>query len=570
MINIEQAVADKFPGFASQPELIRKPTVSLLSKLLYLREINEFLRENSDAWNLEFIERVFEYFNFTYSVSARDRDRIPSQGRVVIFANHPIGSLDGLAILKLVREVRSDVRIVANDMLTNFEQLADLFIPLDNMGSSRTRRSYKAVMEALNQEQAVIVFPAGEVSRAYPTGVKDSRWLPGFLHFARKAQAPLLPIKIVAKNSLLFYGVSMIFKPLSTALLAREMFHQRSRVIQFHIGEQIPAGSLSISSMHDRTLVRRLKKHLYQLGSKRKLVFETETNTAHPEDRQRLQEELKQAELLGETRDGNRIYLLDYSHDSAVINEIGRLREVAFRKVGEGTGRKRDLDKFDCHYRHLVLWDRENLEIAGAYRLGEGRKIIEQQGESGFYTSTLYDFKPALKPYLEQCVELGRSFVAPSYWGKASLDYLWQGLGAYLSRQTDIRYVLGPVSMSATYPRELMDTLAYFYRRYHPSNEVLAVAHIPYELSPSTIGELDTAFADRDKDEAFDFMQARFMEKGHKLPVLFKQYAACFEPGGFQSLVFSLDPDFGDCLDGLCMGDLSKLTPSKRRRYFSR
>jgi len=568
MINVEQAVTNKFPGFANKHYLIRKPTVSFLRRLLHEKQINEFLTKNADAWAFEFIDRVFDFFNFTYSVNARDKSRIPAQGRVVIFANHPIGSLDGLAILKLISEVRSDVRIVANDMLLNFQQMKDLFIPLDNMTGSGARRSYKAVMQALNNDEAIIVFPAGEVSRAHPTGVRDCPWMPGFLHFARRAKAPLLPIKIVAKNSFLFYGASMIFKPLGTALLAREMFNQRSRVIKFHVGEQIPPSELSIESMHDRTLVRRLKKHLYKLGSKRKPIFETEKNVAHPESRQCLQEELKQAELIGETRDGNRIYLVDYQPGSAVINEIGRLREVTFRKVGEGTGRKRDIDNFDRNYRHLVLWDRENLEIAGAYRLGEGKKIMQEFGEKGFYTSTLYDFEPAFTPYLENCIELGRSFVSPQYWGKASLDYLWQGLGAYLSHNPDVRYVIGPVSMSAEYPRELMDTLAYFYRRYYPSEKPLAEAHRPYKLSDETKRELDGLFKDLDKDKAFDFMQERFVSKGHKLPILFKQYAACYEDGGFQSIVFSVDPDFGDCLDGLCMGDITKLKASKRKRYF--
>ena len=567
MINIERAVTEKFPSFASKPKLIRKPTISLLKRLIHETEINDFLTKNDDARGIEFIDRVFDYFNFSYTVSERDRRNIPALGRVVIFANHPIGSLDGLAILKLVSEVRPDVKIVANDMLNNFAALKDLFIPLDNMTGGSPRKSYKQVMSALEHEEAVIVFPAGEVSRAHPTGVKDTRWRPGFLNFARRAQAPLLPIHINAKNSLLFYGASLVYKPLGTALLAREMFKQHSRIIKFRIGEPIPAQHLFADGVHDRTLVSRLKKHLYKIGRRRNPIFETEKTIAHPEDRRQIQAELKQAELLGETRDGNRIYLVEYHPESKVIREIGRLRELAFRKVGEGTGCKRDLDKFDQHYRHLVLWDRENLEIAGAYRLGEGKKILEERGIEGLYTSTLYKFEPQFEKYMEQGIELGRSFVNPDYWGKASLDYLWQGIGSYLVHNQNVRYLIGPVSMSADYPRELMDTLAYFYRKYHPSPEPMAKAFHPYELPDEQVAKLSVFFADLDRDSAFDKMQLRFKELGHKLPVLFKQYAAIFEDGGFTSLVFSVDPDFGDCLDGLCMADITKLKLSKRKRY---
>lgn len=567
MINIEQAVTNKFPGFASQPAIIRKPTLSFLRRLTHETEINAFLRDNQDAVGFEFIDRVLDYFDFSYRVSARDKTNMPAAGRVVIFANHPIGSLDGLAILRLVGEVRHDVKILANDMLSQFSALENLIIPLDNMTGSSARRSYKRVMQALDKEQAIIVFPAGEVSRARPNGVRDSRWLPGFLHFARRGKAPLLPIHINAKNSLLFYGASMLFKPLGTAMLAREMFNKQSRTINFRIGGMIPPTALESDQLHDRTLVKRLKKHLYKVGSQKRPIFESERTIAHPEDRQRLQEELREAELLGETRDNNRIYLVSYKKDSAVIREIGRLRELAFRKVGEGTGKKRDLDDYDKHYRHLVLWDRENLKIAGSYRIGEGKRIYDALGQSGFYTSSLYDFNPEFKHYLEQGVELGRSFVNPEYWGKASLDYLWQGLGTFLAHNPDIRYLIGPVSMSADYPRELMDQLVYFYRRYYACPEDLAIANHPYTLSIEKTVAFDDMFDGKDRDEAFDVMQANFMASGHKLPMLFKQYTALFEEGGFQSVVFSVDPDFGDCLDGLCMCDISKLKASKYKRY---
>lgn len=568
MINIEQAVLDKYPGFASKPELIRKPTISFLKRLIHETEINNFLIANDDASGFEFIERVFTYFNFSYSVRAAEKANIPANGRVVIFANHPIGSLDGLAILLLISEVRNDVKIVANDMLAHIRGLENLIIPVDNMTGSSARRSIKNVLEALESEQAIIVFPAGEVSRARPTGVRDSSWRPGFLHFARKAKAPILPVHIGAKNSFLFYGASMLYKPLGTALLAREMFNKRSGTIKFRIGEIIPYDSLDSKSLHDRTLVKRLKRHLYKIGDRKSSFFETERTIAHPEDRKQLQNELKSAELIGETRDGNRIYVFDYQEDSAVIREIGRLRELAFRKVGEGTGKNRDLDIFDQHYRHLILWDRENLEIAGSYRLGIGKNILREHGVNGFYTSTLYNFQDEFTPYLEKAVELGRSFVNPKYWGKASLDYLWQGLGAYLNTMRDVRYLIGPVSMSADYPGELMDQLVYFYRRYFACPGNLATAVHPYVVSEDKKVEFDKLFGDLDGETAFDFMQQNFIRQGHKLPILYKQYTSVFETGGFQSVVFSIDPGFGDCLDGLCMTDLRMLKPAKRKRYF--
>jgi len=400
MINVEKAITNKFPTFANRPALLRKPTLTLLKKLIYENEINDFLRSHTQDKGFNFVDRVFEFFNFNYTISSKDKSRIPASGRVVIIANHPIGSLDGLAILKLVSEVRDDVKIVANDMLMNFEALHELFIPLDNMTGGGARRSYKRVIHALKQDQAIIVFPAGEVSRVRPTGVRDTQWRPGFLHFARKSQSPILPVHIHAKNSLLFYGASAIFKPLGTALLAHEMFNKRSSSIHFSVGDLIPSESLKTDQLLDRTLVKRIKKHLYNIGHSNTNTFSTQKRIARAEPIEKLHKELQQAKKIGATRDNNEIYLLDYHRDSAVLREVGRLRELTFREVGEGTGQKRDTDNYDRHYKHLVLWNVKNQEIAGSYRLGEGQSILARRGMKGLYTSSLYRFEPAMENIL--------------------------------------------------------------------------------------------------------------------------------------------------------------------------
>ena len=571
MINVEAAVSAKFPGLASTPALLREPAMRFLRGLLHETEINAFLAANTDVSGFDWIDRIFEYFDFSYTVSARDRANIPASGRVVIVANHPIGSLDGLALLRMVGELRRDVKIVANDLLSHFTALESLLIPVDVLAGGSALRGYRQAIEELENERAVIVFPAGEVSRASPVGVRDTNWRPGFLHFARKANAPVLPVLIEARNSLLFYGASMLFKPFGTMLLSNEMFKQRSNVIGFHVGEAIPCNKLHSDEMHDRTLVRRLRKHLYKLGRphKAKKAFETERTIAHPENRQLLQQELRQAQLLGITRDNNAIYLLRWSPDSAVIREIGRLRELAFRKVGEGTGKRRDLDAFDQHYRHLVLWDREAMEIAGAYRLGIGAELLQARGVEGFYTRSLYQYEPELVEYLRQGVELGRSFVNPAYWGKASLDYLWQGIGCYLAHHPEVRYLLGPVSVSASFPRALCEELVFYFNTFYGAQQRLAMARHPFVLAKDTCARLQARYAQLDREQGLALLQETFSQAGHRIPVLYRQYTALFEEGGFQVLAFGLDPDFSDCLDGFCMTDLNRLKASKRARYIT-
>lgn len=567
MLNIEESLAHKFPGFAAQAPLIRKSTLNLLRKLTREQEINQFLRDNQSNRGLDFVDRIFDYFNFSYSVAHRERDNIPAHGRVVIIANHPIGSLDGLALLKLVSEVRRDVKIVANDMLMAFAPLRELLLPLDNMTRSAYRQSYKNILRALNNDEAVIVFPAGEVSRAGAKGIRDGQWQGGFLHFARKAKAPVLPIFVSAKNSLLFYSASFIFKPLATALLAHEMFNKHSSEIKFRVGEVIPHHALKSDQLADKALIKRLKKHLYKIGKGKQAIFVTEKTIAHPEDRTALKKEFRTALLIGSTRDNHRIYLCDYTSHPTVLREIGRLREQTFRLVGEGTGSRRDLDKYDHYYRHLVLWDEDKLTIAGAYRLGDCASILRDLGLSGLYTADLFHYHSDAIVHLEQAIELGRSFVNPEYWGKASLDYLWQGLGAYLHHHPEIRYVLGPVSMSATYPKVLRDLLVFYYQRYYHSPASLADGHHPPVIESDSHQSLCEIFSTMDRTQGFEYLQQKFTEQGFKLPVLFKQYAALYEDGGYQLLAFSVDSEFGNCVDGLFMGDLNLMKANKRQRY---
>lgn len=566
MIDVEQTLLAKYPTFIEKPSLIRHSSLGVLKRLAYQESINRFIKEHGDLSALDFIDAVFEYFDFSYSVSAKDKLNIPAEGRLVVIANHPLGTLDGLALLRLVSEVRRDIVILANDLLTQIEPLAPLLIPHNNMTGGLPLKACREVNRALQAEKLVIVFPAGEVSRVGPAGVKDGSWRPGFLQFSRRNRAPVLPVHIEAKNSLLFYGASLLFKPLGTCLLPREMFQQRSRTITFRVGQLIGCDALSTNKLRDKTLVKRVKKHVYKIGKNKKPIFETLKTIAHPEPRDELQYALKNSELLGQTRDGNRIYLVSGDSNAVIMRELGRLREIAFRKVGEGTGSKRDLDDYDKHYRHLVLWDAEALQIAGAYRLAEGRDVLKRFGKEGFYTHSLYEFEEGFIELLNDAVELGRSFVNPDYWGKSSLDYLWQGIGAYLSKYP-ARYLIGPVSMSAEYPKMLVDSLVYFFKRYYSYPEIAATAKMPYEFDQQALNLNDDLFAQANGDEALAILQNEFSKLGLKMPVLFKQYLALFEEGGFQSLVFSVDPDFGDCLDGLCIADMQKIKASKAKRY---
>ncbi|MBJ7554591.1 GNAT family N-acyltransferase [Marinomonas spartinae] len=567
MIEVEQLIANKSPQFFDKSPLITRPTLSFLKRLFHENEVNQFLEKNKDSVGFEFIDRVLDHFNFSYQVSQVDRRNIPAIGRVMIIANHPLGALDGLALLRLIGEIRPDVKIVANDLLMSLDGLKSLVLPVDNMGGKTGRQQLKAIMNSLHNDEAVIIFPAGEVSRISPSGVKDQRWNENYLKLAKKTNSPILPVHIGGRNSMMFYTSSILYRPLSTIQLPNEMFRQRNRKIPMQVGQAIPIQELSKLPLSDKEKNKLVKRHLYRIAKGKKPLLKTEKTVEHPQNRQLIKTELKKAEHLGSTKDNKQIFLVDYDPMSVTMKEIGRLREIAFRKVGEGTGERSDLDKYDQYYRHLVLWDEEALEIVGAYRIGEVARYMKEDNQNRIYSAELFSYSCDMEPYFEQGIELGRSFVQPKYWGMRSLDYLWYGIGAYLKRHPEIRYMFGPVSLSNSYPQIAKDLIVSFYKKYFPDTEYLARSFNPYQVSQEHQDIISGLLKGERYEEDFRTLKEQLGHLGASVPTLFKQYSELCEPGGVRFLDFGVDADFGYCIDGLVLVDLTLVKETKRNRY---
>lgn len=556
-------ISKHYPKLETQP-LISRLVKFILRKLLHEREINAFADEYGHLSGLDFVEQVLEYFHISVSIRREELERIPTQGKCVIVANHPLGSLDALALIKTVMEIRPDLKVVANEMLMAVSPLHELFLPVNNMGGKTKKQNLQNIQSHLQDDGVVMIFPSGEVSRLRPQGVRDTKWNTGFLRIAKLAQTPVLPVYIHAKNSPYFYGVSMLFKPLATSLLVREMFKQNSKVIGLRIGDIIPYQSYSNLKVSPSEQANLFRKHIYRLGKNKKALFETQSAIALPEDRRQLRKDITQyCEQLGETKDGKKILIYRHSQSCSIMREIGRLREISFRAVGEGTNKRRDIDSFDRHYFHLILWDEIELEIAGAYRFGDAKKLAEDNHDTGLYSATLFDYQAAMTPYLMQGLELGRSFVQPKYWGNRSLDYLWIGIGAFVKKYPNYRYLFGPVSIPGTFPHTAIHALVEFYSLYFGCDEELARPKTPFVPSNQCMYQ----FSGDDYKTELKILKDTLSHMGLKIPTLLKQYSEVTEPGGSRYLAFNRDPDFNDCIDGLVMVDMHKLTPKKKERY---
>ncbi len=559
MIELERRVAERYPDWFQGPRAaFAKPLLRSLDRWSRLRDVDAFLAGNAHLQGLALVEASMQHLDVRYTVDHVERERIPQSGRVLVVANHPSGGIDAMCLLHLVGSVRSDVRIVANDWLGAVPGLRPLLLPLRILGGKPTPESLAAVEAALEREECVIVFPAGEVSRLGLGGIRDPRWRQGFLRFAAATGAPVLPVRVDARNSMLFYGAAALCKPVGTALLPREMFARRGSRVSLRIGRVQPLPP----ERSAESALAAVRQALYAIGSRREAAAGGPEPVVHAVDRRRVLDALAKMPCLGQTPDGKRIHAGPLAVDSPLLREIGRLREITYRAAGEGTGKRLDVDCYDTWYDHIVLWDPEALEIAGAYRVAPGERVLADRGIEGFYTASLFRYPCSHLARLAQGMELGRSFVAPRYQGGRSLDYLWLGIGAYLRTQPGVRYLLGPVSISADLPIAAREQLVAYYARYYGCRESAVAANRPFRFlaAPPAFGELDA-------ETGFRVLKANLGSLGARVPTLYKQYTELCEPGGARFLAFGVDPDFNNAVDGLVELDLTRIRPRKRQRY---
>ncbi|MEZ5030280.1 MAG: GNAT family N-acetyltransferase [Saprospiraceae bacterium] len=237
------------------------------------------------------------------------------------------------------------------------------------------------------------------------------------------------------------------------------------------------------------------------------------------------------------------------------LREIGRLREITFREVGEGTGKELDLDEYDLYYEQLIIWDREAERIAGGYRIGRGDKIFQEYGVQGFYVDSLFKIKKGFYSIFPQAMELGRSYIVPEYQKKRlPLFLLWKGILALLLANPQYRYLYGPVSISKYYSDISKSLIIYFVRKYFYDHRLARY------LKPRK------AFAFKVDEEALELLTESFkgdldqfnsliedIEPEHvRIPVLMRQYIR----QNAKFIAFNLDPNFSDVLDGFILLDL--------------
>jgi putative hemolysin len=499
--------------------------------------------------------------------------RIPRSGPVVVVANHPFGLVEGPTLGDLLLGVRPDVKFLANSMLASLPGIEPYLIPVDPFGDAAASnwRGVRRSIEWLRRGGLLVTFPSGEVAalKLPALEIAEPEWNEGIARLIRLTGASAVPVFFHGVNSPGFHLAGLIDPRFRTALLPQELLNKRGRTIRVAIGGPIKADALSQFAT-DRAAMDYLRERAYLLQARPRAaplphfhIQPPRAKVAAAVDPSALREEacrLDPAGVLLETAD----YRVSIAPAAAIPNtlrEIGRLRELTFRKVGEGTGRSLDLDRFDRHYLHLWVAHKHTGELCGAYRLAGTDSVASA---SDLYTSTLFRFRPALLERLHPALELGRSFVRPeqqkSY---QALLLLWKGIGRWVARNPRYRLLFGPVSISRDYTQASRALIVSYLEARRGELADAVSPRRPFRpgrlcgrgvalLAPllKNLEDLSSVVADLEAD-------------GKGVPVLLRQY---LQLGG-TILAFNVDKAFSGVVDGLVVVDLARLTPAILEKY---
>ncbi|MDX2020890.1 MAG: lysophospholipid acyltransferase family protein [Deltaproteobacteria bacterium] len=570
--NIESPFAKRLYSLVGTP----------FEKLLSLHTLNQLYAQTDPNGSQNFFAASLQALEISYDVSASDVARIPTTGPVIVVANHPFGAVEGLILGDLLTQTRTDVRVLANYLLTQIREVQPWLIAVDPFGGQDSTYAnlapIKAAFRWLKNGGLLATFPAGTVSHLHmrKRAVVDPEWSTSAAALAKRTGATVVPVFFEGRNSAWFQLAGLLHPRLRTALIPSELLRRSQSAVGLRVGKPISADKLrSFGSDEEATKYLRFKT--YALASRDNAVrprFKAVTPVVPPAAiGNPVNVEVLKAEVARLPQEANllqqgpyAVYLARQAQIPAVLKEIGHLREKTFRAVGEGTGKSEDLDEFDKHYLHLFMWNSDTSEVVGSYRLGVADEILERQGLQGLYTSTLFKFKPGFLDRLNPAIELGRSFIRQEYQRKPlSLALLWRGIGEFLVRNPQYKVLFGPVSISGSYESTSRRWMVEFLNQAACGDDELKALVKPKNppkdrLAKDERKELHSVA--RDVEELSSLI-ADIEEDDKGVPVLLKHYLKL----NARLCGFNVDPLFNDCLDGLIVVDLRTTAPKVLKRF---
>lgn len=556
----------------------------VLMKVLNISTLNAIYNRHKHLEGLDFLNAILEEFQIRFEIPEEDLKRLPKEGSYITVSNHPLGGIDGILLLKLMLERRPDFKIIANFLLHRIEPLKPYIMPVNPFEDRKDAKSsiagFKNSIFHLKEGHPLGIFPAGEVS-TYKDGklMVDRPWEEAAMKLVKKAEVPVVPIYFHAKNSKLFYRLSKISDTLRSAKLPSELLTQKHRVIKVRIGKPISvADQKEYETLESFCDFIRRKTYILSNTFERKTkilgnisttlkVQKPPQNIVTPVATNLMVDEinkLRELDFRLLQSKNYEVFLATTENIPNILREIGRLREITFREVGEGTNLSIDLDDFDNYYHHMFLWDDDAKLIVGAYRMGLGSKIYEDFGIDGFYLQDLFRFEPELYPMMSKSIEMGRAFIIKEYQQKPMpLFLLWKGIVHTTLRYPEHKYLIGGVSISNQFSNFSKSLMIEFMKSHYYD------PYVAQYVRPKK--EFKVKLKDADKDFVFDESEADLnkfdkiideVEPGAlRLPVLLKKYIK----QNAKLVAFNVDPLFNNSVDGLMYIKIADLPESTVR-----
>ena len=555
----------------------------MLMKVLKISTLNKVYNKNKHLKDVAFLDAILDDFQIKFEIPEEDLKRLPKDGAYITISNHPLGGIDGILLLKLMLEQRKDFKIIANFLLHRIAPIKDYIMPVNPFEDRKELKSsvagFKNSILHLRAGHPLGIFPAGEVS-TYKDGklVVDKPWEEAAMKLIQKAEVPVVPIYFHAKNSRLFYKLSKISDTFRTAKLPSEVLTQKRRTIKVRIGKPI---SVKDQKEHGglKEFSEFLRKKTYMLSNafddddKENRLSHISSTLKIPKPPKRIVTPIDKAVMMEEVAalkandcrllesKNYEVFLAEAKAIPNILREIGRLREITFREVGEGTNEAIDLDTFDTYYHHMFLWDNNTNQLAGAYRMGLGSKIFEAYGIDGFYLQDLFRFEPELYKMMSESIELGRAFIIKEFQQKPMpLFLLWKGIVHTTLRYPEHKFLIGGVSISNQFSNFSKSLMIEFMKSHYYDPYLAQYVHPKKEFK--------VKLKDADKDFVFDETEAdlnkfdKFIDEiepgALRLPVLLKKYIK----QNARLMAFNVDPLFNNSVDGLMYIKIADLPES--------
>ncbi len=544
-------------------------TLKFITNFARFKKINQLYQAHAQKAATEFVDSIIDELKLNILADGKDLKNIPKQGAFIAVSNFPLGGIEGLALYKLFRQYRPDIKIIVSRKFHSIKPLDQITLPLPDPQSIYTISFLKNIYTHLYNGHPIIIFPAVKPAKYNPKDnlISDRKWNTNIIRLVKTVNYPVLPVFVNNKNSLLFHVLGFLHPVFQALVLEHEIKKQKNQDILIRIGK--PVQHTTLTKFDTKTATRYIRARIFALGANievNKFKFSSEPRILtteedkfepiiDPIDPKLIKTQIDEAKtnyLQFSVNEMDVIIAPSYEIPD-VLTEIGRLREITFRAIGEGSGKSLDLDEYDLYYQHLIIWNHKTNEIVGAYRMGKGNELLEKFGLSGFYTSTLFKYKKEMLPILERSLELGRAFIIPEYQRKTlPLFLLWKGILYYLLKNIDYQYLLGPVSISDKFSDLSKTLITNFFKEhyYSPAYSKFVKPRLPYK---SKLKGIDKDVLVKEIGDNINKLDNIIKDiEGVGIPVLFKKYISL----GAKILTFNVDPDFNYTIDGLMLLDL--------------